>query len=234
MTQEYLNEPFNYKPKHHVVTPYLRAKQEWDDRIGSTVVQAKNWRMSAIFSLAITLALSIALSIMVGKSEVVPIIVGVDKQSGEARVIGRVSDITYKPELPEIRFFITHFVTLIRSVPSDPVLIKQNWTKAYYFLRKEAANVLNDLTNNDAKSPLKRIGKLTVVIRPISVVQVAGSDSYQTRWEETLYDQHGTAIDRYVMNGVFTVEFAPPTDEKVLAVNPLGLYIRSFQWNREL
>ncbi|MET4022103.1 type IV secretory pathway TrbF-like protein [Bradyrhizobium sp. S3.2.12] len=33
------------------VTPYQRAVQVWDDRIGSARVQAKNWRLMAIASL---------------------------------------------------------------------------------------------------------------------------------------------------------------------------------------
>ena len=234
MTKEYLSQPQTYNRSEPVNTPYYRAKQEWDARIGQTVVQAKNWRLAAIFSCLVSLVLSSTLVLLIQKNEIIPVIVGIDKERGEAKVIGRASDIHYMPELPEIRFFITHFITLIRGVPSDPVLIKQNWLKAYYFLRREAANMLNEITNNDQQSPLKQIGKTTVVVRPISVVQVAGSDSYQARWEETLYDQHGTIVEKFTMNGVFTVEFAPPTEEETLAVNPLGLYIRSFQWNREL
>ena len=38
-----------------VESPYLRASREWDNRIGSAVVQAKNWRMAA-FGVANTAA----------------------------------------------------------------------------------------------------------------------------------------------------------------------------------
>jgi len=33
--------------------PYQRAAQEWDNRIGSAVVQAKNWRMAAFGALGL-------------------------------------------------------------------------------------------------------------------------------------------------------------------------------------
>jgi type IV secretory pathway TrbF-like protein len=39
-------------------TPYQRAAQVWDDRIGSARVQAKNWRLMAFGSLALSAALS--------------------------------------------------------------------------------------------------------------------------------------------------------------------------------
>ena len=36
-------------------TPYQRAAQVWDDRIGSARVQAKNWRLMAFGSLALSM-----------------------------------------------------------------------------------------------------------------------------------------------------------------------------------
>ncbi|MGQ7322988.1 VirB8/TrbF family protein, partial [Streptococcus suis] len=35
-------------------TPYQRAAQVWDERIGSARVQAKNWRIMAFGSLALS------------------------------------------------------------------------------------------------------------------------------------------------------------------------------------
>ena len=42
-------------------TPYQRAAQIWDDRIGSARVQARNWRFMAFGSLALSMGLSAAL-----------------------------------------------------------------------------------------------------------------------------------------------------------------------------
>ena len=153
---------------------------------------------------------------------------------GEADFMGRANSQPYQPQLQEITFFLTHFITLVRAVPSDPVLIKRNWLNAYQFLRPKAANALNEIANQDPKSPLKRIGEETLTLQPLSVTQVAGGSSYQVRWEETAYNSHGVVIERYIMNGVFTIEVNLPDDEKVLAVNPLGVFITNFQWNREL
>lgn len=38
-------------------TPYQRAAQVWDDRIGSARVQARNWRFMAFGSLALSAGL---------------------------------------------------------------------------------------------------------------------------------------------------------------------------------
>jgi type IV secretory pathway VirB9-like protein len=43
---------------HEQVTPYQRAAQAWDDRIGSARVQAKNWRLAFFGTLALSGALT--------------------------------------------------------------------------------------------------------------------------------------------------------------------------------
>lgn len=234
MTREFLSAPMNYKPESPLETPYLRAREEWDKRIGSNVARAKNWRLACFASLTASLILSFSIVILANKHQVIPVLVGIDRERGEPVVFGPVQEFSYKPQLQEIKYFLSHFVTLVRSVPSDPVLIKQNWIKAYAFLRSDAANILNDITNSDKNSPLKKIGEQTVIVQLLTVTQVAGSDSYQARWEESIYNDHGNPIDKYVMNGVFSIELAAPTDEAALYQNPLGVYITNFQWNKEL
>ena len=39
-------------------TPYQRAAQAWDERIGSARVQARNWRLMAFGSLALSFGLA--------------------------------------------------------------------------------------------------------------------------------------------------------------------------------
>jgi type IV secretory pathway TrbF-like protein len=59
-------------------------------------------------------------------------------------------------------------------------------------------------------------------------------DTYQVRWEETTYSKEGVSTGAKVMTGAFTLEIVPPTDEKQLRVNPLGLFIRQFSWSKDV
>ena len=43
------------------VTPYQKAAQAWDERIGAARVQARNWRLMAIGCLALSAGLSAGL-----------------------------------------------------------------------------------------------------------------------------------------------------------------------------
>ena len=234
MSKEFLSPPNTFKPDSHPVTPFMKARQAWDDRIGTSVVQAKNWRI-AFFSSSMISILSLGLlAQQAGQRKVIPVIVGLDRARGEPVVIGPADEKGYQPQTQEIKYFLANFISLVRSVPSDPVLIKQNWLKGYQFLKPKAANALNEQANQDEKSPLKRIGQETLIVQPLSIIQVAGSRSYQARWNETVYNAQGVVTERYVMNGVFTLEIESPRDEKALSINPLGIFISNFQWNREL
>jgi len=55
-------------------TPYQRAGQIWDERIGSARVQARNWRLMAFGCLGLTTAMWAGLVWQATQSRVVPII----------------------------------------------------------------------------------------------------------------------------------------------------------------
>ena len=48
------------------VTPYQKAAQLWDERLGSARVQARNWRLMAFFCLIFTLVFIIIAIFVVG------------------------------------------------------------------------------------------------------------------------------------------------------------------------
>jgi type IV secretion system protein VirB5 len=234
MKSPYLTSPTSYKPSKNGETPYLAAQQEWDNRIGSVVSQARNWRY-AFFSVAALLFGTIAaLIILANQQQVIPVVVALDKDSGEPTVVGPVDQKKYQPGPLEIKYFLSQFVRHVRSIPLDQVLIKQNWLRAYSFLRKDAAGLLNEMTQKDPNSPLKKIGKVLVTTQPISVLQIPDTDSYQMRWKETVYSSQGSKLEEYTMLATFIVELDPPKDSNTLQENPLGLFIKNFQWNREI
>src|SRR5665213_3887264 len=58
-------------------TPYQRAAQVWDDRIGSARVQAKNWRIMSFGGLGLALCFGGALAWQSVQSRVTPYVVQV-------------------------------------------------------------------------------------------------------------------------------------------------------------
>jgi type IV secretory pathway TrbF-like protein len=70
------------------VTPYQRAAQVWDERIGSARVQAKNWRLAFFGTLALSGGLAAGLVWQGARGTIVPWVVQVDRL-GEAQAVAR-------------------------------------------------------------------------------------------------------------------------------------------------
>src|SRR5690348_13666860 len=86
------------------VTPYQRAAQAWDERIGSARVQARNWRLAAFGGLILSSGLSAGLLWQSMQSRVVPFVVAVDRL-GEPRAIAP-ADRDYRPTDAQIAWFL--------------------------------------------------------------------------------------------------------------------------------
>jgi type IV secretion system protein VirB5 len=227
---EFNNPPISFKPDVALETPYQRGKDEWDKRMGSVVVQAKNWRICALALCGITFLLVIGLIYQSAKSTVTPYVVEVTKE-GLVQAIGPASQTNFKPGGPVLEYFIAQWVQRVRSLPLDPVVAKNHWLEAYAYLRQSAATVLNEIATKE--QPLAKLGKETVSVQVRNVIPLS-KDTYQVRWEETRYSKEGAVMETKTMTGSFTVEIDPPTDEAQLLKNPLGLYITRFSWSKDV
>ena len=152
--------------------------------MGAAVVHAKNWRIAFFLNTIFSLVLASVLLFQMSQNKVVPILVGIDKERGEPTVIGPAETNQYKLGPLEIKYFLSQFIRFVRAGPTDQVVIKQNWLRSYTLLRKDAAGLLNEITNKEADSPLKKIGHVIVSVQPLSVVQIPDTQSYQVRWKE--------------------------------------------------
>lgn len=79
-------------------TPYQKAAQVWDERIGSARVQAKNWRYMAFGSLILSACFASALVLQSTRGTVVPWVVQVDNLGQAQTVAAATAD--YRPTDP--------------------------------------------------------------------------------------------------------------------------------------
>jgi type IV secretory pathway TrbF-like protein len=234
MKSPFISNPVPMKPLSPPETAFRAAQQAWDLRLGSAVVSARNWRFACLSTLALLGLTAATLLALINQQRVIPVLVGVDKETGEARTLGPVEQTQYQPGELEVKYFLAQFIRNVRSVPLDPVVIRQNWVKTYAFLRADAAALLNEMTQKDPNSPINKIGKVLITVQPLSIVKIPDTSSYQLRWQETVFSPHGQKEDEYTMLATVIIELDPPKDEQTLQDNPLGLFIKNFQWNREL
>lgn len=209
-------------------TPYQRAAQVWDDRIGSARVQAKNWRLMAFGSLALSAGLSGALFWQSLNGSIVPWVVQVDRL-GQAQAIAPATA-DYQPSDPQIAFYLARFVEQVRSIPADAIIVRQNWLRAYDFTTQAGALALNDYAR--ANDPFAKVGRQQVAIEVSSVIRASPS-SFRIAWIERRY-QDGSLASTERWSAILTVAVQPPRDADTLRKNPLGIYINAINWSKEL
>lgn len=209
-------------------TPYQRAAQAWDDRIGSARVQARNWRLIAFGNLILSAGLGAGLVWQSASGTIVPWVVQVDKL-GQAQAIAP-ADAAYRPTDPQIAWHLARFLEEVRSIPADPIVLRQNWLKAYDFTTDKGAAALNDYAR--VNDPFARVGKEQVAVDVSSVIR-ASNDSFRIAWVERRYvDGALAATERW--SAIVTLVIQTPRDAERLKKNPLGIYVHALNWSKEL
>ncbi len=209
-------------------TPYQRAGQLWDERIGSARVQARNWRMMALGGLALSAGLSVALVWQGQQSRIVPYVVEVDRL-GEARAVAP-AQAGYRPTDPQVAWHLGRFIAAVRGRSLDPVLMRRQWLEAFDFATGQAALFLGAYARE--ARPFDKIGEPVVSVEVTSVVR-ASERSFQVKWIEQSYER-GSLINRSRWTAILGIRLKPPASVETLRKNPLGLYVDAIDWNREL
>ncbi|MFS2108156.1 conjugal transfer protein TrbF [Sphingomonas sp. Sphisp140] len=209
-------------------TPYRRAGQLWDERIGSARAQAGNWRLMAFGGLALSTGLSGALVWQSMQSRVVPYVVAVDSL-GQAQAVSPAAA-EYRPTDPQIAWFLGRFIADVRGRSLDAVLMRENWLQAYDFASKHGAIFLGEYARS--ANPFADVGDKTVSVQVTSVVR-ASATSFQVKWSERAYAR-GSLAATSRWTAIVTILIKPPRDADTLRKNPLGLYVDAIDWSREL
>lgn len=231
MANEFNELPQKYTVDSPPISPYTKAKEEWDGRIGNARVQAYNWRMMAFTLGLVSLAAIGGLIFQSTKASVIPYVIEVN-QEGTVTAVNRANQTNYTPKEAQIKHFLSELITKMRSVGTDPVVYKQNWLSAYTFLTPAAAGKMNEMIQKE--NQISRLEKKQTVQTQIKGINSLSNNSYQIRWTEDVYEADGRRSENYLMTSVFTIEFATPKDEKELLNNPLGMYIKDFAWSKEM
>ena len=208
-------------------TPYQKAAQVWDERIGSARVQARSWRFMAFGSLILSAGFAGGLvwqSAWHGRS-----------LGGAGRQVWRgPGDRARNRRLsrsdPQIAWYLARFIQDVRAVPTDPVIVRQNWLQAYEFTTSAGAAALNEYARAD--DPFAKLGKQQIAVDVSSVIR-ASPESFRVAWTERRY-QDGALADTTRWTAILTVALQPPTDADRLRKNPLGIFVNAVNWSKEL
>jgi len=209
-------------------TPYQKAAQVWDERIGAARVQAKNWRLMAFGCLMLSGGLASGLVWQSLRGTVTPWVVEVD-HLGQATALAP-ADGSFLPTDPQIAFHLARFIEDVRGLPADGIVLRQDWLRAYDFTTDRGAAALNDFARTN--DPFANLGKLQISIEVTSVIR-ASPTSFRVSWIQRFYESGSlSATERWT--AILTIVIDTPRDADRLRKNPLGVYVNAINWSKEL
>jgi type IV secretion system protein TrbF len=218
-------------PARLVETPHVRARREWDARLGTAVVQARSWRVNSLV-LASLLGGSVVGNVYLGmQPKVVPHVIEIDAL-GEATYRGPVGEgaSTFTPTEALVRYQLRRFIELTRTVSSDNVLLRKNWIDAYKMLTLTGNTLMTEWVG--ANDPFKRAQKETTAVEILSAVPLS-AESWQIDWKENAWDKSGQTLGKPVVwRAMLKIVLQTPKSRQMMIDNPLGLYVDEFHWDR--
>jgi type IV secretion system protein VirB5 len=205
-------------------TPYQRAGQVWDERMGLSVAHARNWRRMAFANLAVAIFLGAGWWAQASRATVAPFVVEVDKwgQTQRVQAVGG----AYEPTEAQAARALADWVRDVRSKSIDPIVIRQNWLRAYDYATPKAAGFLNAWAQEH--DPFAEAGREAVTVEILNVVRRT-ERTYDLQWRETRF-VNGQRAAQERWRALITTRVQPPRDEAELMKNPLGLKIEDVSW----
>jgi type IV secretion system protein TrbF len=228
MTLRFRRPEVRYSDTPAPVTPYQAAAQAWDERLGTSRAQARNWRLMAFGCLGLALLMGGALVWRASQSIVTPYVIEVEA-AGQVRAIGEALT-PYRPTDAQIAFHLERFISDVRSLSIDPVVVRKGWLEAYDFTTDRGAAVLNEYAR--VNDPFARVGQQTVAVEVASIVR-ASDDTFQLRWIERRF-LNGSLAATERWTAMVSIVLQTPRTEARLRRNPLGIYVNGLNWSREL
>ena len=207
--------------------PYLAGRREWTERYADHIKAANNWRMVALASLAIAVIAVFGVVWHSGQYKVVPYAIEVDGH-GEVRNVARASVAT-QPTNNQVRAALRNWVIGARTVYVDR-RAQQSILDASYAMTLPESAAFNTLSSFHRESnPYQRAGRETVEVA-VNTVMPISDETWRVEWTETVKQRSGKVIDTTQMQATITVVTIPPTTERQIMANPLGIYARQFAW----
>jgi type IV secretion system protein TrbF len=211
--------------------PYLAARREWDERYGDLISRAKNWRLLALLE-AFALILTIGgLVLLANKSRVVPYVVEVDslgrQVGGGFATQAAVADDRLK------RAALYRWIADLRSITGDGVLQRQMIDRVYAGVASGSPGQIQVSEYYKADPPQTRAQSQIVTVEVASVLPTT-PNTYEVDWIETTRNLQGTVQGTQRWRGSLTLIVNPPSDEQLMRINPLGIYVSEVNWSKVL
>jgi len=203
---------------------YLAVRHEWQERYGSLISQARNWRTVALIASASALLEAAMLLYLTLHNPFSPVVIPID-QFGRTIGGGVAQQLTKEQEESTRSGLIHAFVYDMRSVTSDEVAQRQAIDRVYARLKNGSAAHAALSEHYRAHSPLDR-GRTQLINVQVSSILHSSPETYEATWKETTRERTSGEISSVTRwRAVFTVLEGKPRTDAEAWLNPMGMFI---------
>jgi type IV secretory pathway TrbF-like protein len=211
--------------------PYLHARTEWAERYGDYVASARNWRYIGLGAIAVSILLGLDNWHLANKAESVPYIVKQD-DLGQVLYVGAATRNDSTSPLI-IRAALSAWIHNTRSISSDQKVLRFWVDNAYAFVARASLAYATLTTWYSDRQPFVMAEKVRVSVQIESALPVGTSAStWRISWRETTTQGDGSqATERWEATITFEQQ-VPKADTADAVLNPIGLRVTEFAWQR--
>ena len=209
--------------------PYVAARREWDERYGEIITRAKNWRFIAILSAMSTLVAVAGIVALSARSKVIPFVVAIDSLG--RTVSASPAEVTTTADEKLKKAVLFTWIEDLRLVTTDPFAQRKDQVYAHLAMGSEAQAFVTAFYRAD---PPQKRGQTQTVSIDVKSVLPNSNRTYEIEWIETTHDLNGGIVSTDHWKGSFTIALNPPTEERLMRVNPLGIYVTDAAWTKVL
>lgn len=212
-------------------SPYDSAKQEWLERYGTYIAQARNWRIAALGALAVAFLAVGGLVMIKNDQRVVAYVIATN---GDGSVTG-VSQMQagVRPEQKHIRAALNEWITGARVVYVDGRAIDAVNKKTYAMTMPGSPAYQELSAYHRANNPYTRASQETVDVRVESVLPLSDS-TWRIEWVEVIRGRGGREVRERRWQATATVEIRSPTEASELVKNSFGVFVTNYSWAERL
>lgn len=209
-----------------------KGKQVGANLLAMKDLQILKWQRLSYMSVAVMMICIFGIIFVATRSTFIPYVIHVDPETGYVKSLGALEQGKTKVTSTEVNYFLSQFVTNMRSIPKDEYVLKENVDKGIKYLTAQSAQKYKNLYLDEFT---KKIGTEYSRIRILNVNPIANTkNTYQVRWEESTVNRT-TSLQPIttVYTGNFSIEQKAVANKEDLILNPLGLYITDFEFSQE-
>ncbi len=213
-------------PTGYFVRPDETARASVDPLVTARS-DAVRWRRVAFVAGALSMLLALMLVASAGRASAVSHTVAVERLT-PADASGQTGRNVQASEA-QVAYALSRFIEDIRSLSTDPVVVRTKWTRAFEMVTNQGAQILNDFGRDSGR--LTSIGARAIIAKVTSVVR-ASAASLEIHWTESAFE-NGALISSQRLAAVVTIALRAPTDAP-LRTNPFSIYVHDISWSLDV